>query len=465
MSALDLADVQGIIRRGYGDMFHACFVLLEVVDGAAARRWVAVLADEITDAVVKPPAGRVNVAFTHGGLQALGLPGAVLDGFSREFREGMTAPHRRRILGDRGDSDPEGWDWGGPHHRPVHAALLLYAPSAARLAELHAAHRARFEASGLAEIRRLGTIRLPDRKEHFGFRDGIGQPEMEGLDEGGPPDNVVATGEFLLGHTNASGRVAALPGPVALNGSYLVLRQMEQHVKRFWAFADGASRRADGAADMDGCVALAAKMVGRWPSGAPLVGNPERDPYADVAEGNLPSDADQDRFRYHDNDQEGYACPVGAHVRRTNPRDGLPPSPRISSKVANLRRIIRRGRAYGAPVAASMRPEDILAAADPGGERGLHFLCFCADLSLQFEFIQQNWVNSPKLGGLYADPDPLIGAHDPRHPAYDDTFTAPGVPIRGRARGLGPFVAVRGGAYLFMPGIRGLRALGDGTSG
>jgi hypothetical protein len=108
-----------------------------------------------------------------------------------------------------------------------------------------------------------------------------------------------------------------------------------------------------------------------------------------------------------------------------------------------------------------MRPEDILAAPDPGGERGLHFLCFCADLSLQFEFVQQNWVTNPKAGGLYADPDPLIGIHDPRHPEYGDTFTAPAEPIRQRVRGLEPFVTIRGGAYLFLPGIRGVRIIAD----
>jgi Dyp-type peroxidase family len=461
MSAPDFADVQGIVRRGYGDMAHACFLLLEVLDGAAARRWVATLADQVTNALVKPPEGRLNVAFSHAGLEALGLSRATLDGFSREFREGMTTPRRSRILGDEGDNAPERWAWGGPDHRAVHAALLLYAPSATRMDQLRGFHRARLEAIGLAVIRPLDTLRLPLRKEHFGFRDGIGQPEMEGLDKGGPPANVVAAGEFLLGYPNESGGLTAHPGPFALNGSYLVLRQMEQHVTRFWTFVDRATRRTGGDADADERVRLAAKMVGRWPSGAPLVGNPERDPHAGVAEEDLPPDAEQDRFGYHEADPDGYVCPLGAHVRRTNPRDGLPPSPRISSRFSNLRRIIRRGRAYGPPVAASMKPEDILAAPDPGGERGLHFLCFCADLSLQFEFIQQNWVSNPKVGGLYADPDPLIGAQDPRHPEYGDTFTAPGRPIRQRVRGLEPFVTIRGGAYLFLPGVRGVRMLGE----
>ncbi len=453
-TTVELSDVQGIIRRGYGDMHHACFLLLRIRDATATRRWLDDLIGGITDGNEKPPEGRLNIAFTYDGLESLGLEQELLDGFSREFKEGMTTPHRQRILGDFGRSAPESWEWGGPTNEPVHCVLFLYAPTSEGLAGFCDAQRAAF-AEGCSEIRLLGTVRLPLRKEHFGFRDGIAQPGIRGFesrDEGG---NMVAAGEFLLGWRNQSGRYPEGPGAFGRNGSYLVFRQLEQHVRKFWEFVDNATRDGDGNADAAERTRLAAKMVGRWPSGAPLVRHPDRDADAGTPEDEFPPDEVSDRFGYHALDPHGHRCPLGSHIRRSNPRDALEPDPASSLRNSNLHRILRRGRAYGPPISPSMEPADILASSEDGdGARGLHFLCFQADIAQQFEFVQQNWINSPKVESLfYAAADPITGAHDPEHPDYGGTFTVQATPVRRRVTGIPRFVDVKGGAYFFMPGI------------
>ena len=372
----------------------------------------------------------------------------------------MATEHRQRILGDLGDSAPENWDWGGPNNRELHVLLMLYAPSDDRLAELYDSHRTSFEAAGLVQVRRLPTIRLKDRKEHFGFRDGISQPEVAGLNKGGSPGNIVAAGEFLLGYPNEANMYPECPGEFGRNGSYLVFRQLRQHVRDFWLFLDRTTGDSECGDSAGALVKLGSKMVGRWPSGAPLIRHPNRDPDMGKREDELPSDAANDRFGYFESDPHGEICPIGSHIRRSNPRDSLEPGPKVSARNSNLRRIIRRGRAYGAPIVESLAPEDILAAEEPEGERGLHFICFNADIARQFEFLQQDWINNPKFEGLfYNAADPITGARNPAHREYADTFTVQARPIRKRVTGLPRFVDVRGGAYFFMPGIRAIRHL------
>ena len=193
-------------------------------------------------------------------------------------------------------------------------------------------------------------------------------------------------------------------------------------------------------------------MVGRWPSGAPLINSPDQDNEALQ---------DDDNFAYHKTDPYGNKCPLGSHIRRTNPRDMLDPNPgsQDSIDLVNRHRIIRRGRVYGKPVAQSMLPDDILNSEKSDEERGLHFICFNAKIGRQFEFIQQTWINSQKFAGLYDDADPIMGDHDPREKAELGTFTEQAVPVRKRITGLPRFVDVRGGAYFFMLGISALRYL------
>lgn len=460
-SVVELWDVQGIIRLGYGTMPHATFLLLEIVDPGAARGWLRELVGTITTADAELGDGCTNVAFTHDGLAELGLDDAALEALPRELSEGMTTDHRQRVLGDFGSSHPDEWSWGGPKNEAVHCILLLYAKTDEGLAAMIEAQRAAF-ADGCREVAELDTLRLPARKEHFGFRDGIAQPEIRGF----WPDNehpaALAAGEVLLGYRNQSGRWPEGPFEFGRNGSYLVVRQLEQHVRRFWEYVDSQTRSDDGAPNPEERTWLASKMVGRWPSGAPLVVYPRNDPHAGLPEEDLPVDAISDDFLFHARDPHGHRCPLGSHIRRSNPRDALDPSPKSSLRNSALHRIVRRGRAYGDPIAPSMDPADVLASADEDGGRGLHFLCFNANIAQQFEFIQQNWINSPKFESLfYASADPITGAHYADRPHLTGTFTVQAEPVRRRVTGVPRFVDVRGGAYFFMPGVRSLARLAE----
>ena len=473
MTKVELDDIQGIIVGAYGKLRAATFVLLRITEPEAARSWLRGIAGEVRKASDGVPDSEtcVNIAFTYSGLKELKLPAQALGGFSREFQEGMwDNPRRRRILGDLGKSDPDHWSWGGCHNESVHV-LLLYALDSDSLAALYESHRARFADGGLEEVHdRLDSYDIGDL-EHFGFRDGLSQPKIAGLTRTTDENQIVAAGEFILGYPNGyeqftnrpfldpiHDREGLLPQDAngtdqrdfGKDGSYLVFRQMKQDVEQFWRFIDDETKDASGASDPEASDRVAAKMVGRWRSGAPLVLSPDQDD---------PAWKSANDFLYHREDADGLKCPVGAHIRRSNPRDSLEPraGTRTAIETTNRHRIIRRGRPYGVPLAESLTPKDFLNSPEGKGERGLLFLCFAANINRQFEFIQNSWVNNPNFAGLYTDSDPLIG--DRR--GGGDTFTIPEKPLRKRVHGLPRFVDVKGGDYFFMPGIRALRFLAE----
>ena len=454
---LELDDVQGLVVRGYGALRASTYAVLTVTDASAARRFLGRLAPRLTPAATSRPEHALHVAFSVPGLQRLGLPGPVLEGFPLELRGGMAAEHRARILGDVDGSAPKHWSFGGPTTDPVDVLLLVYARDNAALAALLAPLLREAADSGLRELVRLETSDLGG-VEHFGFRDGISQPLIAGAGTA-IGDSVIATGEFVLGYGNGYGLYAERPlvhaaaDPRALlaadtngsgaqdlgrNGSYLVLRQMEQDVRAFWRFADEQS-----GGDPHERVRLAAKFVGRWPSGAPLVRTPDADD---------PALAMENGFRYHAGDPDGLRCPIAAHVRRTNPRDSLDPDPgsQHSVEIANLHRILRRGRSYGPPLEMERALAPFAGVDEP---RGLHFICLGSSIARQFEFVQQTWLASPKFAGLYDQPDPVV--------AGPGSFSIPALPARRRLREVPRFVTVRGGAYLFLPGLRAVRYLAE----
>lgn len=457
-NGLDLADVQGLVARGYPQLTAATFLLATVADAAAARLWLARVADLVTASDRRPDGRAINVAFTSTGLRRLGLSDGAVAQFSSEFVGGMTTANRSRILGDVGADAPEHWDWGGPRAQ-VDIALLLYAADDHALARLRA-DPALALAPGLRIVRELGTSDLQGH-EPFGFRDGISQPLIEGLTKQGLRETTLRFGEFVLGYPNEHGLFTDRPllddeadpdrllprdpqgsgrADLGRNGTYLVFRQLRQDVRGFWRFLDSAARsRADER------TRLAAKLVGRWPGGAPLTLSPDHDDAA-LAQAN--------DFGYFHGDRAGTRCPIGAHIRRANPRDSLDPRPGTPDSFAINRRhrILRRGREYG----TQLTPEKALREPLPDEEeRGLHFICLNANISRQFEFVQGTWVNSPKFDALYDDADPLIG---PSHP-YGGTFTMQAEVVRRRLTDVPRFVSVRGGAYFFLPGIAALRYL------
>lgn len=475
MPTLQLDDIQGIVLHGYGRLQSACFLLLGVKEPAAAKTWLARL--PVRNAESKPDRSEqcFNVAFTRPGLERLGLSNDILQQFAGEFVEGMTGTeHRQRILGDDGESSPTQWQWGGTVNPAPHLLLMVYAGDSAALSTLLSELQTELSRSGLEVIKQLDTNWLPQGKEHFGFRDGVSQTGIEGFDRDIPPAHMIAAGEFILGYPNAYGQYTQRPlvapdrdpGRVlrpapddsqrhdfGMNGSYLVFRQLSQQVTAFWRFIDQATKAQDGSADPAMRIKLASKMVGRWPSGAPLVKSPHADDLA------LCDDND---FLYHGSgDRNGFKCPIGSHIRRANPRDSLEPAPGSarSLEVGKRHKILRRGRTYGSPVAVSMDIAEMLTASDDAVDRGLHFICFNTHIGRQFEFIQHSWINNGKFDGLYEDDDPLVGNRGGVGGGPGGAFTVQAEPIRKRVTGMPRFVQVRGGGYFFIPGIRALRFL------
>jgi len=467
---VELRDVQGLLLRGFGRLEHARYLLLRFPDRSQPLRWLAELRRGLTSAEHEPPPGARNVAFSRRGLERLGLPARAARRLDPAFVEGMTggvddgSSHRSRLLGDRGESAPARWDWGNGAN-PVDAILLVFErerPAVEALARQATEHAAR---CGLEIAATLEAGTLPGRKEHFGFRDGISQPALRNANLPGArpgvlgPDreeNGVEVGDFLLGHRDGYGQRsegASLPADVAgasilrplgdggpphfgHDGSYLVVRQLEQDVAGFWTAVRDAADEAG--ADP---IWLASRIVGRWPSGAPTVVARKSD---------APEWSDHNAFGFAGSDPHGFACPPGSHIRRANPRDWLlAPRPADASRLASLHRLIRRGRPYGDPLVPDLAPEKLLVASRDDGRRGLQFLCFNASLERQFEFVQSSWLEQRKFGGLRDETDPVAGSD----PESGMRFHVPGLGRPVQLRGLARFVRVRGGAYFFLPGL------------
>jgi Dyp-type peroxidase family len=494
-------DIQGLVRSGYGRLDEAVFLLLRIIDAVAAKAWLRGVVSPgglITSAadLGTHQENALNIAFTAPGLRGLGLAEDLARAFSREFHDGLATEAameegRPRRLGDLGANAPGNWDWGAASDVPD-ALLMLYGQSGGL-----AAFVARVKsdiAAGFAITRELPTtfkvVGDGDRVEHFGFIDGISQPTVDWQARRNPGShdemeygNLITPGEFLLGYANEYGLYEDRPlltpehdpggilaeaedepgkRDLARNGSYLVLRQLRQDVGAFWSFLSEQDPEHGG-------TSLAEAMVGRrLANGDPLVA---RTTAAIAGVGPGASDLRRNTFTF-DGDDDGLSCPFGAHIRRANPRTadipggkqgffpwalrmlgfkhGGPREDLVSS--ARYHRILRRGRAYG-PFVERGQPAD--------SETGLHFICLNANISRQFEFIQNAWLANPTFNGLSGESDPLLGNRlefPPGHPT--DAFTLPlaAGPCR-RVEGLPQFVTVCGGAYFFLPGVRALRFL------
>ncbi len=234
----------------------------------------------------------------------------------------------------------------------------------------------------------------------------------------------------------------------------MVLRQLQENVDGYWSFINEKTKNADGSLNEQASKKMAAKMMGRWPSGAPIVKFPDADP-ADNPSIDAANYVNDNDFLYQDNDKDGLRCPFGSHSRRVNPRDSFEENTvKESILLSNRHRIIRRARPYGDPFIGS--PTNHKASSD----MGIMFACFNADISRQFEFIQYTWANYPKFKQLVNDPDPFIGV---KHIAEEDTqqvFTIPATPVNKYVTGLQRFVTVKGGAYFFFPSLNTVKFLG-----
>jgi Dyp-type peroxidase family len=379
----------------------------------------------------------ITVAFTWNGLGALGVDESSLANFPEEFQQGMAA--RGDILGTTGANHPDHWV-GSLASPDLHAIVILFARDVAERERCRIEHQSYLR--GLPDVEVLSSLDLEAippygyAHEHFGYRDRLSQPAIEGFGieptpGSGPP---IKAGEFFLGYPDEEGStVVPQPEILTRNGSYLAYLMMEEHVGRFRDFL-----RQNGATPEQQEL-VAAKLMGRWRSGAPLVLAPEKD------DPELGGDFQRNNdFNYGKMDFYGYGCPMGAHVRRMNPRD----------TAANMqrRKMIRRGGTYG-PALPEDAPED-------GKERGIAAFIGCASLVRQFEFAMNVWANDPNFHELGNERDPFFGTQDG---TYD--MTIPKRPIRRKIKGLPAFTTIRGGAYFFLPGIRALRYLATLNNG
>jgi len=446
-SSLDLNDIQGMAMRAYEFPFGRHIVLC-APDPAGARLWLARVAGQLTSvaALDSPRDHAVNVALSWQGLKAIGLAADSLASFPEAFRQGMLA--RAGRLGDVADSAPNHWD-APLGSADVHILLVISAMSEAARAAAEQVVLAGLDQPGSPVVifkQDVGLVPNQDGTfsaiEHFGFRDGIAQPAIEGSGIPAVPGQGVfeagnwrplKTGEFVLGYADEIGSIADAPAPdsLRLNGSYLVLRKLHQNVARFRAFVQQSADTDDGRR------LVAAKMMGRWPSGAPLALAAESDD-ASLAK----DDAKINDFNYAD-DLKGMSCPVGAHVRRMNPRAGLTG---FAGSTVNRHRLLRQGLPYGTRLPPG---------GDDGADRGVVLILVNADIERQFEFVQSIWMNDGGFANLDSEKDPMLGNND-----GTGFFTIPRrTPPRKRLAGIPAFVSTRGGEYFFLPGLRALAGI------
>ncbi len=468
LSDRDRRDIQGLVLYG-----TTCSTLryhfIRVSEPVSGRRFVRALAEgqgalAVTTAGLRDEDARwdtlVYLGLTWHGLKALGASTVTLGSFPLEFQQGAKA--RAGELGDTGTNAPDQWVFDP---ETAHLAVLIYARDAARLDALSAQLMELAAAHGCSLVSALSGQALPDfvhpsgqvvtRPVHFGYSDGISQPEIlpaPNRRPGAPP--AVPPGMFILGHPDSpqdgqSFAVANQPMPIPSglghNGTFGAFRMLEQDVDAYEEFLDRNSTSPD---DRE---LLAAKMLGRWRNGVPLslspttpTPEPPIDP-ADINSFDYRPTADLPNARP---DVDGAICPAGSHIRRANPRNAD-----VLGHMGNRLRLIRRGMPYGPPY-DPQQPHD-------GQSRGILGLFLCVNLKDQFEFIMRHWVND----GLFArglpagDKDPLVGAQ-----AADDTFSyrgADGTTVR--TQGLSRFVRTRAAAYLFFPSVTGLRIISSLT--
>lgn len=450
MTGLELDDIQDILV-GYPRFPHARYLFLRFGAAGKARGWLAgMAAREVTMAGGQggKADSALNLALTWHGLATLGVAPETLATFPEEFRAGMAG--RATHLGDVDINDRRYWEADGPGTTPLHAVVIVHAATPE-----HLERRCRRIRDGLADVGEIVTDqdgnRLQDgmvsgesgkqlSREHFGFLDGISQPIIEGVKdvpaERLPGQGVrqsdgtwrpLRAGEIVLGYPDEEGVQAAGPTPPALarNGTYLVYRKLGQDVAAFRRLIAEQGKHYP-----DGPEALAAKMMGRTPDGTPLA---------------LPDQHTGDSlgraFTYSD-DLEGRKCPIGAHIRRANPRDGV----EARDRLVHRHRILRRGISYGPPL-----PDGALD--DDGRQRGLLFVGLCASIARQFEFIQGQWLNDGNGLGLGNDQDPILS-----NSRRGTNLTIPGGQPHFLAP-IPPLITMRGGEYFFLPGRRALAHL------
>lgn len=510
---IDLEDVQGNIVKGYGRYGYPFgrYVFYSFTELKSARDFVSALLPYVTNG--KPwltrenlPAATTNLGFSYRGLKSLGLPIETLHSFPQEFSMGMKA--RNTILGDDHASGPDHWDPIWQDDKSVHMFLSVNARTPQALTErydqiqqlLHS-HRAGVQQlSGhrgpdgtlmdYQEAAALFESGLPTPKEHFGYTDGISDPYFKGcglhpanIIGGGKPTRgnpttaegwqALETGEFLLGYRDETQELPQAPAPplLGMNGTFMVYRKLHQNVGSFNRYLDQLGQDFPGGREL-----LSAKMVGRWKNGVPLTSFPDKaeaDAFAaklDQARERLyaaTTEPEKTHAREHfeslrkhltafnyNADIEGKRCPVGAHMRRANPRGaleyGVTDAYETPGALVDRRRLLRRGLPYG----IAKDPYD------DNGNHGIIFMALNASINRQFEFVQQQWMNYGNDFKRSNEKDPVLGNHDGTG-EFQIQGSGPDKPPFFCAK-LPRFIETRGGEYFFIPSLTAIRMIAEG---
>jgi len=465
MSKLNASDIQGFSLRGY-NMPYSRYCFLEFNAPEDARALLLALLPSVTTGQLwdEKPQSTLNLAFTHRGLAALHLPLATLISFPVEFQLGMKA--RAAVLGDTGANAPEHWDslWATDN---VHVWLAIHGLSLDAIGKQFHALEALLQSTGGARLLESqeacalcigGEFNL---KEHFGYTDGFGNPDYLGICRSAQPGQgklgadgktwePLATGELLLGYADEAGERPVCPVPhlLGVNGTFMVYRKIRQRVGTFRQFLNHWASRY-GAGDDFAKEKLASKFIGRWRDGTPIELSPDR------MDQNIVQDPNRStNFLYRD-DPEGTRCPLGAHIRRVNPRDAFG----FEGRLIHRRRISRRGAPYGPAAPPEDTPEGQDTEALDAIDRGILFMALNASLARQFEFVQQQWISYGNDARIGNEKDLLL-AHHERGDRYG--IQGDGSPSNPPlfCTGLPNFTELRGGDYFFIPSITALEMLG-----
>jgi len=433
--ALDLHEIQATVLRQRPAPYFGSHVLFRVDDAQAGRTFLRQLTPYVDSAAGWRNDANAWIAagISYAGLEALDVPQDSLQSFPEAFRDGMAA--RARQLGDDGVNDPRNWD--SPFGKgQVHIGLSIFSDSEEKHRRVLAVARAQYEGfAGVSVVAIQDFGAQAGDRNSLGYKDGIDQPPIEGsgVDPLPGQGRPIKAGEFILGYPGEAGVPLPMPQPDILgrNGTYVGFRKYQSRVGAFNRFL-----RANGGTEEEREL-LAAKLVGRWRSGAPLVLAPDVDNPA------LGADPHRNNDFNYSTDSRGRQAPFGCHIRRMNPRDTK--LTRLTD--VNLHRLIRRGTTYGPPYDANALSE-----ADDQVPRGAYFLFISAKAMATIEFLQQEWINDGDFIGVSNERDPIIGLQ-----GDGATFTIPKEPVRHRVHGIETFNVLRGGEYFFMPSLSALK--------